>query len=36
MNTNTHSLVQKLWNYCNDLRGNGMSYDIDVVQLTYL
>jgi len=26
MNTNTHSLVQNLWNYCNVLRDDGMSY----------
>lgn len=23
---NTHTLVQKLWNYCNVLRDDGMSY----------
>jgi DNA-binding transcriptional ArsR family regulator len=26
MNTTTNSLVQKLWNYCNVLRDDGMSY----------
>jgi len=35
MNT-THSLVQKLWNYCNVLRDDGMSYGDYVEQLTYL
>ena len=35
-NTNTHSLVQKLWNYCNVLRDDGMSYGDYVEQLTYL
>jgi hypothetical protein len=34
MNTNT--LVQKLWNYCNVLRDDGMSYGDYVEQLTYL
>ena len=36
MNTSTHSLVQKLWNYCNVLRDDGMSYGDYVEQLTYL
>ena len=35
MNTTTHSLVQKLWNYCNVLRDDGMSYGDYVEQLTY-
>ena len=35
MNT-TNSLVQKLWNYCNVLRDDGMSYGDYVEQLTYL
>ena len=26
MNTTTNSLVQRLWNYCNVLRDNIMSY----------
>jgi type I restriction enzyme M protein len=30
------SLVQKLWNYCNVLRDDGMSYGDYVEQLTYL
>ncbi len=34
MNTNT--LVQKLWNYCNVLRDDGISYGDYVEQLTYL
>ena len=33
---NTNSLVQKLWNYCNVLRDDGMSYGDYVEQLTYL
>ncbi len=36
MNTTTNSLVQKLWNYCNVLRDDGMSYGDYVEQLTYL
>lgn len=33
---NTTTLVQKLWNYCNVLRDDGMSYGDYVEQLTYL
>jgi len=33
---NTPSIVQKLWNYCNVLRDDGMSYGDYVEQLTYL
>jgi len=33
---NTSSIVQKLWNYCNVLRDDGMSYGDYVEQLTYL
>src|SRR3990172_8664240 len=33
---NTSPLVQKLWNYCNVLRDDGMSYGDYVEQLTYL
>ena len=33
---NTSTLVQKLWNYCNVLRDDGMSYGNYVEQLTYL
>jgi type I restriction enzyme M protein len=29
-------IVQKLWNYCNVLRDDGMSYGDYVDQLTYL
>ena len=36
MNTTTNTLVQKLWNYCNVLRDDGMSYGDYVEQLTYL
>lgn len=36
MNTTTHTLVQKLWNYCNVLRDDGMSYGDYVELLTYL
>ena len=36
MNTNTHSLVPKLWNHCSVLREDGMSYSDDVEQLTFL
>jgi type I restriction enzyme M protein len=30
------TIVQRLWNYCNVLRGDGMSYGDYVEQLTYL
>ena len=30
------NIVQKLWNYCNVLRDDEMSYDNYVEQLTYL
>jgi type I restriction enzyme M protein len=33
---NSNALVQKLWNYCNVLRDDGMSYGDYVEQLTYL
>ncbi len=33
---NTSSIVQKLWNYCNVLRDDGMLYGDYVEQLTYL
>ncbi len=36
MNTTTHTLVQKLWNYCSVLRDDGMSYGDYVEQLTCL
>ena len=35
MNTTTHTLVQKLWNYCSVLRDYGMRYGDYVEQLTY-
>ena len=31
-----HSLVAKLWNYCNILRDDGLSYGDYVEQLTFL
>ena len=34
--SNAPQLVQKLWNYCNVLRDDGMSYGDYVEQLTYL
>ena len=33
---NTSIIVQKLWNYCNVLRDDGMSYGDYVEQLTHL
>ena len=33
---NQAAIVQKLWNYCNVLRDDGMSYGDYVEQLTYL
>jgi type I restriction enzyme M protein len=33
---NASSLVQKLWNYCNVLRDDGLSYGDYVEQLTFL
>ncbi len=33
---NTATIVQKLWNYCNVLRDDGMSYGDYVEQLTYM
>src|SRR2546428_10276828 len=36
MSTHTQYVVQKLWNYCNILRDDGMSYGDYVEQLTYL
>jgi type I restriction enzyme M protein len=36
MTTHTQQVVQKLWNYCNILRDDGMSYGDYVEQLTYL
>ncbi len=36
MTTQAPQIVQKLWNYCNVLRDDGMSYGEYVEQLTYL
>ena len=34
--THSQQIVQKLWNYCNLLRDDGLSYGDYVEQLTYL
>lgn len=36
MNNHSQQIVQKLWNYCNVLRDDGLSYGDYVEQLTYL
>ncbi|MBI1929819.1 SAM-dependent DNA methyltransferase [Candidatus Poribacteria bacterium] len=36
MSTESSTIVQKLWNYCNVLRDDGVSYGDYVEQLTYL
>ena len=36
MNTTSSTIVQRVWNYCNVLRDDGMSYGDYVEQLTYL
>ena len=36
MATESSTIVQRLWNYCNVLRDDGMSYGDYVEQLTYL
>src|SRR5438067_3521824 len=36
MNNSSSQIVQKLWNYCNVLRDDGLSYGDYVEQLTYL
>src|SRR5580693_8796027 len=36
MSNNSNQLVQKLWNYCNILRDDGLSYGDYVEQLTFL
>jgi type I restriction enzyme M protein len=36
MSTSASALVSKLWNYCNILRDDGLSYGDYVEQLTYL
>ena len=34
--SNSSTLVQRVWNYCNVLRDDGMSYGDYLEQLTYL
>jgi type I restriction enzyme M protein len=34
--SDSNGLVQRLWNYCNVLRDDGLSYGDYVEQLTYL
>ena len=36
MQNDSSAIVQKLWNYCNVLRDDGVSYGDYVEQLTYL
>ena len=36
MSSGSNGIVQKLWNYCNILRDDGLSYGDYVEQLTYL
>jgi len=36
MSTASSTIVQRLWNYCNTLRDDGMSYGDYLEQLTYL
>ncbi len=36
MNTTSSTIVQRVWNYCNVLRDDGISYGDYVEQLTYL
>ena len=36
MATESSTIVQRLWNYCNVLRDDGVSYGDYVEQLTYL
>ena len=36
MSNHSQQIVQKLWNYCNILRDDGLSYGDYVEQLTYL
>ena len=36
MPNDSSAIVQKLWNYCNVLRDDGISYGDYVEQLTYL
>ena len=36
MNNEVTTIIQKVWNYCNVLRDDGVSYGDYVEQLTYL
>ena len=36
MSTVTHDIVQKLWNLCNVLKDDGVTYHQYVTELTYL
>ena len=36
MTTEASGIVQRMWNYCNVLRDDGVSYGDYVEQLTYL
>ena len=36
MSNQSATIVQRLWNYCNVLRDEGVSYGDNVEQLTYL
>ena len=36
MNTVTHDIVAKLWNLCNILKDDGVTYYQYVIELTYL
>jgi type I restriction enzyme M protein len=36
MSTQSATIVQRLWNYCNVLRDDGVSYGDYVEQMTYL
>jgi type I restriction enzyme M protein len=36
MSNDSATIVQRLWNYCNVLRDDGVSYGDYVEQLTYL
>jgi type I restriction enzyme M protein len=36
MSSDTSMIVQRVWNYCNVLRDDGMSYGDYLEQLTYL
>jgi type I restriction enzyme M protein len=35
-NSHTHNIVAKLWNLCNVLKGDGVTYHQYVSELTYL